>query len=206
MGFWCWLANNSSQLQSIGSVFAAIAAAVLIIVALRQARAANAQAEAAKVQAKAAEAQATVAKYQADLGIQQLGQALNSQDRATAPVLSVKVGDDGTATIKNCGLGPAFAIEVFYSDDPERKISRPADTLGVGQEMAFPWKDGHATMHGITVSCESSHRRKFHLVMGYVDAVAGFRQTYNDLGAPYDPILNMRFEDLHLPTTALPAD
>jgi hypothetical protein len=114
---WCWLSNNSPQLQAVGSIFAVLVAVALGFVALRQARAADAQARAAKIQAEAARAQVEAANRQIET-------SLIIGDTQTSPNISITNGAgpggvtfrDSMAILNN-GFGTAHELKLRYRDE-----------------------------------------------------------------------------------------
>lgn len=114
---WCWLGNNSSQLQAVGSIAAVLVALALGFVALRQARAADAQARAAKIQAEAARAQVEAANRQIET-------SLIIGDTQTSPNISItnSCGPSGVTfrnsmSILNNGFGTAHELKLRYRDE-----------------------------------------------------------------------------------------
>jgi hypothetical protein len=106
---WSWFGNNSSQLQAIGSIAAAFAAAALCVVAVRQARAADAQANAALAQVTAANRQTAT--------------SILIADKETSPNISITAAQtrDGILVkdafvILNNGTGPANDVKLAYRD------------------------------------------------------------------------------------------
>ncbi|RZU42413.1 hypothetical protein [Edaphobacter modestus] len=108
-GLWCWLGNNSSQLQALGSIGAVFVAVALGFVAIRQARAADAQANAARAQVDAAN--------------RQTESSIIVADKQTSPHISITAASNregvllkDTFTILNNGQGRARSLQLRYRD------------------------------------------------------------------------------------------
>lgn len=106
---WYWFGNNASQLQAIGSIAGAFAAAALCVVAVRQARAAHAQANAALAQVAAANRQTAT--------------SILIADKQTSPNISLTAAKtrDGILVkdafvVLNNGTGTASDVKLTYRD------------------------------------------------------------------------------------------
>jgi hypothetical protein len=108
-GLWCWLGNNSSQLQALGNIGAVFVAVALGFVAVRQARAADAQANAARAQVDAAN--------------RQTKSSIIVADKQTSPNISIAAASNREGvllkdifTILNNGQGRARSLQLRYRD------------------------------------------------------------------------------------------
>jgi hypothetical protein len=123
MTLWCWLENNSLQIQALVGVAAVFVAAIVGWVAWKQKGAAEAQASAAVKQTIAAEVQADAARQQVAAARQQTETALLIADRQTTPHISIAASKNHEGqiiqrgiTVLNNGTGPALNLEVKYND------------------------------------------------------------------------------------------
>jgi len=120
MTFWCWLGNNSSQIQAVAGTAAVIVAAIVGWVVWKQKLAAEAQAEAAREQTKAAKEQVEAANQQVIAAKQQTATSLLIADKQTSPHISITAATNHgqivrqTIDILNNGDGPALNIELNY--------------------------------------------------------------------------------------------
>jgi len=156
MSLWCWLGNNSTQLQAVAGFLGVIVALMVAVAAFRQAKAASEQAKAAVSQVQAAEDQAAAAREQVAAAKQQTETMLLVADIQTSPHISITaaVGKDGailrnTIAILNNGNGAAGKVNLAYRDgSPGCEVPFP-DTLVVRDSCSVPIDETRAALSGL---------------------------------------------------------
>jgi hypothetical protein len=161
--FWCWLGNNSSQLQAIGSVFAVIVAIALAVVAVRQAIAANAQAKAAEIQATAATAQVAAANRQIETSLI-IGDTQTSPNISITPAMQHQAVVKETMAILNNGNGTATDVKLHYRDQSVgNEISLNNDVLVVRDSLPARFDDSRAAKSGFRLTYRTAFGTRYAL-------------------------------------------
>jgi hypothetical protein len=151
---WWWFGNNSSQLQAIGSIAAAFAAAALCVVAVRQAHAADAQASAALAQVAAADRQTAT--------------SILIADKQTSPNISITAAQardgilikDAFAMLNN-GNGTAKDVKLTYRDqniDSEIQLRNDVLVVRDSLEVRFDGARGAQSGFRLTYSTQFGTR------------------------------------------------